>query len=335
MSDETSSVARTLAWAIDQLRVASSTPRLDAELLLAHVLGWSRAHVLAEGRAPLADSDLTAFRALVARRAALEPVAYLLGHKEFYGLDFIVDRSVLVPRPETELLVDLALELARLRTTDHGPPTTDDRATKNREPRTENQQHSALSSDFTRSPAHLLTRSPDQESVVGRRSSVVIADIGTGSGCIAVAVAANLPGALVYAVDISPDALHVARQNVERHGLVDCVRLLQGDLLDPLPEPVDLLISNPPYTVLSEIDAGVRQHEPQLALDGGPDGLEVYRRLLAAAPARLRSGAAILLEIGATQGAALRELARAQFPAARVALHQDLAGLDRVVVIET
>jgi release factor glutamine methyltransferase len=317
MSDETSSVARTLAWATDQLRVASSTPRLDAELLLAHVLGWSRAHVLAEARALLADADLTAFRALIARRAALEPVAYLLGHKEFYGLDFIVDRSVLVPRPETELLVDLALELARLRATDHRPPTTDHRLAQNK-----------AEDVLTRSPVHPFTRSPN-------RSSVVVGDIGTGSGCIAVAVAANLPGALVYAVDISPDALHVARQNVERHGLIDCVRLLQGDLLDPLPEPVDLLISNPPYTVLSEIDAGVRQHEPQLALDGGPDGLEVYRRLLAAAPARLRPGAAILLEIGATQGAALCELARAQFPAARVALHQDLAGLDRVVVIET
>jgi release factor glutamine methyltransferase len=317
MSDEIPSVARTLAWATDQLRIASSTPRLDAELLLAHVLGWSRARVLAEGRAPLVDADLTAFRALVARRAALEPVAYLLGHKEFYGLDFIVDRSVLVPRPETELLVDLALELARPRTTDHGPRTTDHRLAQNK-----------AEDVLTCSPVHPFTRSPN-------RPSVVVSDIGTGSGCIAVAVAANLPGALVYAVDISPAALHVARQNVERHGLIDCVRLLQGDLLDPLPEPVDLLISNPPYTVLSEIDAGVRQHEPQLALDGGPDGLEVYRRLLVAAPARLRPGAAILLEIGATQGAALLELARAQFPAARVAVHQDLAGLDRVVVIET
>jgi release factor glutamine methyltransferase len=112
MSDKTSSVARTLAWATNQLRVASSTPRLDAELLLAHVLGWSRTHVLAEGRVLLADADLTAFHALVARRAALEPVAYLLGHKEFYGLDFIWRLGWRDHRP---------------RTTDHGPPTTDHR----------------------------------------------------------------------------------------------------------------------------------------------------------------------------------------------------------------
>jgi release factor glutamine methyltransferase len=327
MSEGIPSIQRALGWAADQLRAASTTPRLDAELLLAHALGWSRAHVLAEGRAALADADLAAFRTLVARRAALEPVAYLLGHKEFYGLDFIVDSSVLVPRPETELLVDMAIALARRQTTD--------RAIKNQEPRTENQANGALSGDLTHSPAHPLTRSASRLSVVGRRSSVVVADIGTGSGCIAVAVAAHLPEALVYATDIAPDALRVARLNVERHGLAERVRLLQGDLLDPLPEPVDLLLSNPPYTILAEIDAGVRRHEPRLALDGGVDGLDIYRRLLADAPARLRPGGAVVLEIGAAQGRAVGELARAHFPAARIEVCQDLAGLDRVVVVET
>jgi release factor glutamine methyltransferase len=290
-----------LAWAADLLREASTTPRLDAELLLAHTLGWSRARLLAEGRAPLDAGRQEVFRVLVARRAALEPVAYILGRKEFYGLSLLVDRSVLVPRPETELLVELAIAFARRMTND--------------ERRTSKPIDSYL-------PSFVLGR-----------SSLRVADIGTGSGAIAVAFAAHVAQALVYATDISPEALPVARLNAERHGVAERVRLREGDLLDALPEPVDLLLSNPPYTIVSEIDEGVRRHEPRLALDGGPDGLAIYRRLLAAAPSRLRPGGAILLEIGATQGAAVAELARASFPAACVEVHQDLAGLDRVVVI--
>jgi len=282
--NDRSTIAQALTWAADQLRAASATPRLDAQLLLGHILGWERARVLAAGHAPLEEPWRSAFRALVARRAALEPVAYLVGHKEFYGLDFLVDRGVLVPRPETELLVDLALRFAR------GLPL---------------------------------------------QRPAVIADIGTGSGCIAVAVAIHLRDALVCATDISPDALRIAGKNVERYGVAARVRLIQGDLLDALPEPVDLLLSNPPYTILSEIDEGVWRHEPHLALDGGPDGLDIYRRLLAAAPAALRPGGAVMLEIGAAQGAAVSALALARVPGARVSVHQDLAGLDRVVIIAT
>jgi release factor glutamine methyltransferase len=300
MSKLLSTIAQALAWATDQLRAASKTPRLDAELLLAHILGWSRARVLAESRASLSSPQQIAFRELVARRAALEPVAYLVGHKEFYGLDFLVDRHVLVPRPETELLVELALEYAR---------------TKNQEPRT---AEAYLADDLG-------------FSVLGSR--FLVADIGTGSGCIAVALAVHLPRALVYATDISPQALQVARRNVERHAVAERVRLVEADLVSKLREPVDLLVSNPPYTILSEIDEGVRRYEPHLALDGDADGLAVYRRLLAAAPSKLRPDGAVLLEIGATQGAAVVELARSHAPAARVELHQDLAGRDRVVTI--
>jgi release factor glutamine methyltransferase len=301
MSESFSSIDQALAWGAAQLRSASATARLDAELLLAHVLGWSRARLLAEGRTPLDDRLQAHFRALIARRAALEPVAYLVGRREFYGMDFLVDRHVLVPRPETELLVELAIAAARRTTNDE---------------RRINEPIDAHLSSF----------------VLGR-SSLKIADIGTGSGAIAVAVAAHIPGALVYATDISPEALYVAQQNVERHGLSERVVLREGDLLEALPEPVDLLLSNPPYTILSETDEGVRRHEPGLALDGGADGLAFYRRLLDAAPAKLRPGGAILLEIGATQGAAVVGLARAAFPAARIVVHQDLAGLDRVVEI--
>jgi release factor glutamine methyltransferase len=287
MGDDFSTIAQAIAWATEALRTTSETPRLDAEVLLAHILSWSRARVLAEGRQPLREAQPAKFRDLVARRAALEPVAYLVGHKEFYGLDLEVNRAVLVPRPETELLVDLALQVA------------------------------------ARVPAGMGHASP------------LIADVGTGSGCIAVALAVHLPGALVYAIDIAADALQVAGRNAARHGVAGRVRLIEGDLLTALSEPVDLLVSNPPYTVLGEISAGVRQHEPHLALDGGPDGLAAYRRLLAQAPAKLRAGGAVLLEIGATQGAVVAQLGRAHFPEARISVHQDLAGLDRVVAIDT
>jgi release factor glutamine methyltransferase len=295
-TENASTISQVLAWSTERLRTASPTPRLDAELLLAHALGWSRARVLAEGRQQLAPEQLAGFYALVDRRVALEPVAYLVGHKEFYGLDFVVDRRVLVPRPETELLVELAIN-----------------RTKNQEPRTKN---------------HLSARF----SVLGSRFSIV--DVGTGSGCIAVALAVHLPQAQITAIDISPDTLAVARENAERHQVAGRVRLVRGDLLAPLDSPVDIIVSNPPYTVLSEIDEGVRRHEPAGALDGGPDGLDLYRRLLAQAPQKLRPGGAMLLEIGDTQGQAVAEIARRSFPDAQIEVHQDLAGLDRVVTID-
>jgi release factor glutamine methyltransferase len=301
--DDITTITQALAWATSRLRAAGATPRLDAELLLAHVLGWERARLLAERRQSLTAEQRAAFRELISRRAALEPVAYIVGHKEFYGLDFLVDRRVLVPRPETELLVELAL--AR---------------TKNQGLRTRHERYVARPQSWV-DPA-------------GARSWFSVADIGTGSGCIAVALAVHLPAAQVLATDISADVLDVARSNVERHGVAARVRLVAGDLLAPLVEPVDLLVSNPPYTILGAIDENVRRHEPHGALDGGPDGLDVYRRLLAQAPAKLRPGGAMLLEIGDTQAAAVVELARRHFPGAEIHIHQDLAGLDRVVTID-
>jgi release factor glutamine methyltransferase len=277
-------IAELLKSATDALRETSSTPRLDAELLLAYALGWPRARLLAERAHVPAPEQAASFAAMVARRAAQEPVAYIVGHKEFYGLDFFVDQRVLVPRPETELLVELALAAAS-RLTPHA-------------------------------------------------SRLLIADIGTGSGAIAVALAAHLPEATVYATDLSADALAVAARNVERHGLAGRVRLLHGDLLAPLPAPVGLLVSNPPYTVLAEVEPNVLAHEPHLALEGGPDGAAVYRRLLAAAPRYLRPGGALLLEIGAWQSELVAGLLREALPSASVTVHQDLAGRDRVVVGE-
>jgi|HigsolmetaAR202D_1030399.scaffolds.fasta_scaffold00543_15 protein-(glutamine-N5) methyltransferase, release factor-specific len=276
----TPSVAELLKQATQQLSASSPSARLDAELLLCHVLGFSRARLLAEGQFRPSEAQVQAFQNLVERRLNLEPVAYLTGEKAFYDLDFYVDKRVLIPRPETELLVERALLQAKTR------------------------------------PA-----------------PVRIADIGTGSGAIAITLAVHLPDADVSAVDISPEALSVAQRNAERHNVQARLKLLLGDLTAPLSGSYDLIVSNPPYTILAEIDENVRRHEPHLALDGGEQGMEIYRRLLAELPPLLKPDGAILLEIGAWQAQMVSELAHTHFPHATVAVFQDLAGLDRVVEI--
>jgi release factor glutamine methyltransferase len=274
-------IANALQAASSHLAATSSTPRLDAELLLAHVLGWTRTRILSERNATLTAHQHAQFTALVERRSTGEPVAYLVGSKAFYGLELSVDRRVLVPRPETELLVEATLQRAQQ-----------------------------------------------------RNGQLQIADIGTGSGAIAVALAWHLPHAQIYASDLSADALAVAAQNVQRHHLHERISLFHGDLLMPLPTAVDIIVSNPPYTILSEIEPNVRQHEPWLALEGGPDGAAIYRRLLAQAPAYLRPHGAILLEIGAWQGELVAALVQSAFPAYRVQVIKDLAGYDRMVIGE-
>ena len=256
--------------------------RLDAEILLAHALGITRAQLHAHPQRELSSAELASYRQLVERRAQREPVAYIVGHKEFYGLDLFVDNRVLIPRPETELLVEQGIEMAQA------------------------------------------------------RSLHLIADVGTGSGAIAVSLAVHLPQALVYATDASPGALEVAACNCRRHGVEDRVRLLQGRLLEPLPEPVDLIAANLPYVSqaeLAQLPPEISRYEPREALSGGPDGLDHIRCLLAEAGGHLKPGGVVLLEIGATQGPAVVALAEHRFPAARVEITQDYAGLDRVVMV--
>lgn len=279
-------VARGLDEAAARLEQAgSSSARLDAQVLLAHVLGVARSWLFAHPETPLDAAQLQRFDGLVARRVASEPVAYLTGHKEFYGLELLVDCRVLIPRPETELLVEAVL-------------------------------------------AQIAARP-------GRQ--VCVADIGTGSGAIALAVAVNAPKAMIYAVDVSDAALGVAGHNVARLDARGQVTLLQGDLLEPLPAPVDIIAANLPYiaeAAYAELMADVHDYEPRLALEAGLDGLDAIRRLLAQAPAYLAPGGVIFLEIGHDQGAAVLELAAQHFPAARaITLHQDYAGRDRLVVI--
>lgn len=263
---------------------ALDSPRLDAEILLAHALGITRAQLHTHPRGQLNSAELASYRQLIERRARREPVAYIVGHKEFYGLDLFVDNQVLIPRPETELLVELSIEMAQA------------------------------------------------------RSLRLIADVGTGSGAIAVSMAVHLPQARVYATDASSGALEVAACNCRRHGVEDRVRLLQGHLLKPLPQPVDLIVANLPYVSqaeLSKLPPEIRCYEPGEALNGGPDGLDHIRRLLARAGGHLKPGGVVLLEIGATQGPAVAALARCYFPAARIEIVQDYAGLDRVMIVGT
>ena len=258
---------------------------LEAGVLVRHVLSLDRAGLLARPETPLAPAQAAALEALLARRLRREPLAYVLGRREFHGLDFRVTADVMVPRPETETLVDEALAWAR-----------------------------------------------------ARPAPVTIADVGTGSGCIAVTLAVRLPDARLLAADVSAAALAVAEDNARRHGVAERVRLLHGDLLQPLPGPVDLIVANLPYIPSGRIDGlqpEVRDYEPRGALDGGPDGTDLLRPLLRQAGAHLRPGGAVMLEIDEEQGATMSEEARRAFPAAAVHVLPDLSGRDRVLVVQT
>jgi release factor glutamine methyltransferase len=263
----------------------SDTAHLDAQVLLSFVLSQDRSWLFAHYDYELTPDQASRFTELVARRAEAEPVAYLVGSKEFYGLEFKVDARVLIPRPETELLVDAVLD-------------------------------------------HLETR-PDPDTL--------IADVGTGSGAIAIAIAANWEQARVYAIDLCADALAAARRNVERLDKRGQITLLQGDLLAPLPQKVDIIAANLPYisgTDYARLSPGVRDYEPELALAAGPKGLDVIERLLAQAPEHLNPGGILFLEIGYDQGEAVLNLAHRLIPNARyIGLRQDYHGQDRLVTV--
>lgn len=279
-------IGSALRWAIPLLTgVGGRSPRLDAEVLLAHVLAAPRTHLIAHRDAPLSGEAARRYRDLVRRRIGGEPVAYLVGERAFYDLELAVDDRVLIPRPETELLVDEAL-------------------------------------DWCRRSGHRCRR---------------IADVGTGSGALAVTLARYLPDARVWAVDRSPGALAVAARNVARYGLADRVFLVCGDLLAPLAGRLDLIVANLPYVPrerLAHLDAGVRDFEPREALDGGPDGLDIIRRLLPQAAERLAAPGLLLLEIDDGQGCAVEAAAGAALPDARASIHRDYAGLERMARIE-
>lgn len=301
-------VREALAEAIRRLsEVRIESARLDAELLLGHCLGVERTTLLAHPEWMLSPAQQHQFQTLLRRRAGREPLAYLTGRRWFFGLEFEITAAVLIPRPETELLVEAAIEW--------------------------------------------LSQRP--------QAGCSVIDVGTGSGAIAVSLAAHTPPAVrISATDLSPAALAVARGNAGRLTEPGRITFLEGDLLKAtcgrrspdLPatensrsapadqKQFDLILANLPYIAdgdRADLMPEVTEHEPELALFSGPDGLDQIKRLLAQAPAHLRPGGAIMLEIGYDQGEQALALADHAFPAAALSLQTDLAGLDRLLIIQT
>jgi release factor glutamine methyltransferase len=249
---------------------------LEGEVLLRHVLNVSRAALFAGLDADLTPAQEKALAGLLERRLLGEPLAYITGVREFYGLEFRVDPRVLIPRPESELLVEKAISLAR------------------------------------------------------DNNIATMADIGTGSGAIAVSLAVNLPGIAVYATDIAAVALEVARANARRHGVEKQIAFLRGNLLEPLPGPVDVIIANLPYVRRAELSL---KGEPSLALDGGADGLDLIRVLCQEADKKLRDGGFLLLEVGQGQARDAAALLSEAFPFSKIETDRDLAGIERVLTL--
>ena len=264
------------------------TPRLEAEVLLAHALDTERSRLVARLRDALTREELEVFRGLLQRRTQHEPLQYITGVQEFWSLAFKVDARVLIPRPETEVVVETVLRL--------------------------------LSQSAIRNPQS------------------AILDVGAGSGCIAIALAKELPQAEVWATDISAEALTVAGENARAHGVAERIHFLQGDVFTPVADrriSFDLIVSNPPYVARSDfatLQLEVRDWEPRGALDGGPDGLDFYRRLLTEGPAHLRVGGWLVMEVGHGQGSAIMRLAQEQDDLTAYACIADYAGRERVTV---
>lgn len=251
---------------------------LESELLLRHALGLSRVQFYLDFDHELSPGQEETFWQLIKRRLNGEPVAYITQHREFYGLDFYVDPSVLIPRPESELLVDEALKLA--------------------------QNHRIYN----------------------------IAEIGTGCGAIAISLALSLPQTKIHAIDVSAPALKVALFNCQKHGVINRICLLQGDMLEPLPEPADLIIANLPYVRQSDLSLACSINpEPPMALNGGSDGLDKIRHLCHQIKDKLLTEVYLLLEIGHGQRKAVTTFLRNLFPSARIEVTPDLNGIDRVV----
>ena len=251
---------------------------LESEVLLRHTLKISRVQLYLDLYSELNTKAEKTFWHLIKRRLSGEPTAYITGYREFYGRDFYVDPNVLIPRPESELLVEKALKL-------------------------------------------------DQD-----RTLSTIAEVGTGCGAIAISLALNLPQTKIYATDISATALKIALSNCQKHGAANRIYLLQGDMLEPLPEVVDLIIANLPYVKESELPPIYPMNfEPLLALNGGSDGLEKIRQLCRQVNNKLRPDGYLLLEIGQGQRRTVTTFLRSLFPSAKIAVTPDLSGIDRVV----
>jgi len=264
---------------------------VEAELLLGHILRMSKTQLYTEPEKALTSAETKHLRRLVQRRLDHEPTAYILGHCEFYGIEFCVDYHTFLPRPETELLVEKAVELARC--------------------------------------------------ISHQGKQITIADVGTGCGAVAISLALALPQAKIYATDISASALQVAEINCRHHGVNSQVELLQGNLLEPLPQPVDMIVANLPYIkdcVFKDLSPEIINFEPTIALAGGEDGLDKIQQILEQMPGKLSThcggcSACFLLEIGQGQGEMVTSLIKSYFPQASIELISDLGGIERAVKV--
>ncbi|HSL22154.1 MAG TPA: peptide chain release factor N(5)-glutamine methyltransferase [Vicinamibacterales bacterium] len=265
-----------------RLKAAGIPPEeaeLDAQLLAARVLGWDRTRLVTSWRDAAPDRFASRFEELVGRRERREPIAQIVGSREFWGLEFEVTREVLTPRPETEGVVEAAL-------------------------------------------AHT------------RRARAIV-DVGTGTGCLAVALAREFPDARIIAVDISDAALRVASRNAARHGVAERIELRQSDQLDAVRGPADLIVSNPPYvpdSAAATLPPEVREFEPAAALFAGAEGLDAIARLVADSPARLAADGLLIFECGAGQDAAIRGMIGSAAGLELIDIHPDLSGIPRTVV---
>jgi release factor glutamine methyltransferase len=272
-------LGRLLAAVRDKLeRRGVPDASLEAEILARHVLGLDRAELHSHPDREVSPEESTAIESLTERRARGEPSAYITGRRWFYGLEFLVGAGVLIPRPETEMLVEVARDFIKAN--------------------------------------HYRTA----------------ADIGTGSGAIAVCLAHLVPSLRLVATDVSEEALAIARRNAERHGVAERIAFRSGDLLTSLTGPVDIICANLPYVKQEEIpETGPLAHEPRLALDGGPDGLDIFRSFFPQVAAGLRSGGSLVVEVGAGQAKAVLRLMEQALPPGKFTVHRDLAGHERVV----
>lgn len=281
-------IQKLLNWICDYFEKSNiDSPRLSAEIILSHVLNLGRIELYTNFDKLVARPDLEKLRGLVKRASENEPVAYLTGRCEFYSLALTITPDCLIPRPETELLVERAIEFLR-----------------------------------------------------SRNTSQSVCDLCTGSGCIAVAIAKNHKNCEVIATDISDDALKVAKQNIERYSLTEKIKLFQGDLFEPLIPQLDkckfdLIVCNPPYVTSGEydtLDKNVKNYEPKNALEAGTDGLDIYRRIIESIEPFLKSDAALILEIGHSQGKSVRELLENTGYFTQIDVKKDFQDNDRVVI---
>lgn len=288
-------IQHALISAIKKLRNKSITSaHLDAEVILSYILKKPKGYLLAHPEKKLSASQIKKFNFLMAQRQRGIPIPYLTHSKEFYGLDFFIDKRVMIPRPETELLIEEVVKYTRL----------------------------------IYHKLYAISHKP-----------ITIADIGTGSGCIAIALAKYLPKVKIYATDISEKALAVAKINAKRQKVLNRIKFLKGDLLTPLckgracsrPTTIDLLVANLPYLAQDEL-ANV-PHEPRQALDGGKLGLEIIEKLLVQASQLLKPTARIFLEISPNQTKALEYIIEQQMPDRKIVFKKDLAGRERVAVV--